>query len=79
MRQRCWLELINDYDLKILYQEGKANKVANTLSRKSAHLLNVLISANELCEEIKRLSLEIVKPGYVKARCEDIFEEIRCG
>ncbi|XP_071925957.1 uncharacterized protein [Coffea arabica] len=35
MRQRRWLELIKDYDLTISYHPGKANKVADALSRKS--------------------------------------------
>jgi hypothetical protein len=35
MRQRRWLELIKDYDLTINYTPGKANIVADTLSRKS--------------------------------------------
>jgi hypothetical protein len=34
MRQRRWLELINDYELKIHYHPGKANMVADALSRK---------------------------------------------
>ena len=34
MRQRRWLELIKDYDLEILYHPGKANVVADALSRK---------------------------------------------
>ena len=34
MRQRRWLELIKDYDLNIQYHPGKANVVANALSRK---------------------------------------------
>ncbi|GJX80734.1 BTB/POZ domain-containing protein-like protein isoform X1 [Tanacetum coccineum] len=34
MRQRRWLELISDYDCKILYHPGKANVVADALSRK---------------------------------------------
>ena len=34
MRQRRWLELIKDYDLEILYHPGKANRVADALSRK---------------------------------------------
>ncbi|XP_070010319.1 uncharacterized protein [Nicotiana sylvestris] len=42
LRQRRWLELLKDYDIDILYHPGKANVVADTLSRKSmgslAHL-----------------------------------------
>jgi hypothetical protein len=34
LRQRRWLELIKDYDLGINYHPGKANVVANTLSRR---------------------------------------------
>jgi hypothetical protein len=34
LRQRCWLELIKDYDLEIHYHLGKANLVADALSRK---------------------------------------------
>ncbi|KAL4033109.1 hypothetical protein IC575_006195 [Cucumis melo] len=35
MRQRRWLELVKDYDSEILYHPGKANVVADALSRKS--------------------------------------------
>jgi hypothetical protein len=35
LRQQRWLELIKDYDLEIHYHPGKANVVANALSRKS--------------------------------------------
>ncbi|GKF86126.1 putative reverse transcriptase domain-containing protein, partial [Tanacetum coccineum] len=34
MRQRLWLELLSDYDCEIRYHPGKANVVADTLSRK---------------------------------------------
>ena len=37
MRQRRWLELVKDYDVKILYHPSKANVVADTLSRKTGH------------------------------------------
>ncbi|TYK01903.1 putative gag-pol polyprotein [Cucumis melo var. makuwa] len=38
MRQRRWLELVKDYDCEILYHPGKANMVADALSRKLAQL-----------------------------------------
>ena len=38
MRQRRWLELLKDYDCTIEYHPGKANVLADALSRKSSHL-----------------------------------------
>ena len=37
MRQRRWLELVKDYDIEILYYPGKANVMADVLSRKVIH------------------------------------------
>ncbi|GKD00533.1 putative reverse transcriptase domain-containing protein [Tanacetum coccineum] len=34
MRQRRWLKFLSDYDCEIRYHPGKANVVADTLSRK---------------------------------------------
>ncbi|GJT99047.1 putative reverse transcriptase domain-containing protein [Tanacetum coccineum] len=34
MRQRCWLELLSDYDCEIRYHPEKANVVVDALSRK---------------------------------------------
>ena len=34
LRQRRWLELIKDYDMRLHYHPGKANVVADALSRK---------------------------------------------
>jgi hypothetical protein len=35
IRQQRWLELIKDYKLEVHYHPGKANVVADTLSRKA--------------------------------------------
>jgi hypothetical protein len=50
MRQSRWLELIKDYYLEIHYHPGKANVVADALSRKaSCHCLTVNTSGITLC------------------------------
>ena len=46
MRQRRWLELIKDYNLEVHYHPGKANVVADALSRKSH--CNSLLEADYL-------------------------------
>jgi len=61
MRQRRWLELIKDYDLEILYHPGKANVVADALSRKrSFGLATLLTSQQPLLEELRKLDVEVV-------------------
>jgi hypothetical protein len=35
MRQRRWLELIKDYELEVHYHPGKANVIADALTRKA--------------------------------------------
>jgi hypothetical protein len=64
MRQRRWLELIKDYDFKIHYHLGKANVVADALSRKIfCHCLTVRTPDTTLCQEMERLNLGIIQQG----------------
>jgi hypothetical protein len=58
LRQRRWLELIKNYDLGINYHPGKANVVADALSRRSH--LNMLATREllpEFCKEFEKLNL----------------------
>jgi hypothetical protein len=61
LRQRRWLELIKDYDLEIHYHPGKANLVADALSRKEhVHAAIVAQLPDELVEDFERLNLGLV-------------------
>jgi hypothetical protein len=61
LTQRRWLELIKDYDLGINYHPGKANVVADALSRTS-HVSQLVVKSMsfEFCEEFDKLNLSIV-------------------
>ena len=68
LRQRRWLELIKDYDMRLHYHPGKANIVVDALSHKSQ--VNTLMTGElpkELAEDLRELCLEIVPRGYVAA------------
>ena len=55
------MELLNDYDFTINYNPGKANKVADVLSRKFSGNLAILLGLpNELVNEIVDFRLVIV-------------------
>jgi hypothetical protein len=60
--------LIKDYDLEVHYHPGKANVVADALSRKDhcSHLELKPVS-EPLCEEMRRINLEVVSQGSLYA------------
>ena len=56
LRQRRWLELLKDYDCDILYHPGKANMVADALSRKSSgSLAHISNEKRPLIQELHQL------------------------
>ncbi|KAD6453055.1 hypothetical protein E3N88_07760 [Mikania micrantha] len=57
MRQRRWLELLKDYDANIQYHPGKANVVADALSRKSSGMLSSLQLQQEIINDLERLNI----------------------
>nr|GEZ95090.1 zinc finger, CCHC-type, retrotransposon Gag domain protein [Tanacetum cinerariifolium] len=56
--QRRWLELLKDYDTNIQYYPGKANVVADVLSRKSGMLANLQIEP-EIIKDLERMDIEL--------------------
>ncbi|KAK1627370.1 hypothetical protein QYE76_001685 [Lolium multiflorum] len=66
MRQRRWLELIKDYDMEIHYHPGKANVVADALSRLPCQL-NSMIAEEQpsLYQEFEQFRMELVSEGFL--------------
>jgi tRNA isopentenyl-2-thiomethyl-A-37 hydroxylase MiaE len=67
MSQRRWLELIKDYDLEVHYYPCKANVVADALSRKHCNYVTLEPYHEALCEEMRKLNLELVEHGNLCA------------
>jgi hypothetical protein len=64
MRQRRWLELIKDYDLEVHYHPGKANVVADALSRKAqCNCITMDSNIAALCDELRKQNMEVVSLG----------------
>ncbi|KAA0066456.1 pol protein [Cucumis melo var. makuwa] len=59
MRQRRWLELVKDYDCEILYHPGKANVVADALSRKVSHSVALITRQAPLHRDLERAEIAV--------------------
>ncbi|GJT76057.1 putative reverse transcriptase domain-containing protein [Tanacetum coccineum] len=75
MRQRRWLELLSDYDCDIRYHPGKANVVADALSRKERETplrvrALVMTISLDLPKQILNAQTEARKPENIKS--EDV-------
>ena len=72
MRQRRWIELLNDYDCEIRYHPGKANVVADALSRKKHVMLHSVQIQNNIQERIFEAQHLSVTEG-------NLYNEMSCG
>ena len=70
IRQRIWLELLNDYGMSVLYHPGKANVVADALSRLSIGSVS----------HVEKSKMNLVKDIHILARLGVQIEDSRiCG
>ena len=65
LRQRRWMELIKDYDCVIDYHPGKANVVADALSRKSIQMLQALNAHLSLSDDGTIVAELIARPSLL--------------
>ncbi|GJR83866.1 putative reverse transcriptase domain-containing protein [Tanacetum coccineum] len=72
MRQRRWIELLSDYDCLIRYHLGKANVVADALSKKDKEPIRVCALVvtvhNNLPEQIQNAQVEACKEENIGAK-----------
>lgn len=52
MRQRRWMEYLKEFNFGLKYHPGKANKVADALSRKEMHKVELMMLEYALLEKI---------------------------
>jgi hypothetical protein len=82
LRQRRWLELIKDYDLRINYHPGKANVIADALSRRyHVNMLETRKLLPKFYKEFEKLNLAWVSSTEVVTMEVDstLEQDIRKG
>ena len=60
MRQQRWMEYLEDYDFTLQYHPGKANVVADVLSRKSRGVLTSVAAREwQMLNVIRQFGLQV--------------------
>ncbi|KAI3510609.1 hypothetical protein L1887_17736 [Cichorium endivia] len=82
MRQQRWMELLKDYDCEILYHLGKANVVADALSRKErkqpmkVRAMRIEVT-NTLVENLKNSQIEaLLEENLKKERMVGVIKSL---
>ncbi|KAB2625910.1 S ribonuclease [Pyrus ussuriensis x Pyrus communis] len=75
LRQRRWLELLSDYDCTIDYHPGRANVVADALSRKSQGRINALYASRvPFLADLRATGVRMFVPNSVELKKEILDE-----
>jgi uncharacterized membrane protein YGL010W len=69
MTQHRWLELIKDYDLAIQYHPGKANVVADALSKTSVPMIVM-----SLITDLDRMGITFCYAGVAHAKTKMLIQ-----
>ena len=65
--KRRWIEFLKDYDFELLYHPGKANVVADALSRKTVHVAHLMMKELELLESFRDMKLQFeLEPEFIR-------------
>ena len=73
LRQRRWLELIKDYDLTIQYHPGKANVVADVLSRTGVPKICM-----SLIVDLDRMGISLCYAGVAREETRLLIQSPLC-
>ncbi|XP_028802960.1 uncharacterized protein LOC114758115 [Neltuma alba] len=66
-RQRRWMEFIKDYDFELKYHPGKANVVADALSRKTVHVFHMSLEEHYCLERLRDLQVVHEAPATLQS------------
>jgi hypothetical protein len=80
MQQRRWLELLSDYDCTINYHPGKANVVADALSRRTMEgtLSAMFTMQKKLLLDLDKAGIEMIQSGMGSLTLEStLLEQIK--